>query len=105
MACMDCYECAFHIDNGGTCEKMEYDCPYDMFVKLRGVMPEIHETFDELWASFTKLRDIFDNYGEDIGNYLPELVYGMDEALDKVSPVKYEEYLQMIDAYNKKKGG
>lgn len=105
MACMDCYECAYHIDNGGTCEKLEYDCPYDIFFRLKDAMPEIHETLDELQATFTKLRDIFDNCGEDINNYLPELVYGMDEALYKVSPVSYEEYKQMIEAYNKKKGG
>lgn len=32
MACMDCYECSYHIDNGGKCEEMYYDCPYGVYI-------------------------------------------------------------------------
>ena len=32
MACMDCYECSYHIDNGGKCTEMHYDCPYGVYI-------------------------------------------------------------------------
>lgn len=30
MACYDCEDCNKHINNGGKCNKFEYDCPYDL---------------------------------------------------------------------------
>lgn len=30
MACYDCEDCNYHIDNGGKCAKFEYDCTYSL---------------------------------------------------------------------------
>lgn len=30
MACYDCEDCNYHVNNGGKCNKFEYNCPYNL---------------------------------------------------------------------------
>lgn len=103
MACMDCYECSYHVDNGGTCDKMEYDCPYRLFFRFGDESIKINKAIVDLHMSLEQLNIIFKNYKEDISDYFPSLVIAINDAIDLTSD--YNEYKNMIEKYNDMRKG
>lgn len=73
MACMDCYECNLHIDNGGKCEEMYYDCPYDIYIRYAGALKNNtlpkDFTIQELFKKFNTIKESV----EDFNKYLAKI--------------------------------
>ena len=106
MACMDCYECPYHIDNGGKCEEMYYDCPYDVYIQYAKKVQEnkLPEDFSikELLTKYENMKKAvteFTDYLYEIGvidDRINNAEMRIDDTEDVYNEFTYEKFKDIL---------